>query len=460
MSPNHDQGYFSDGLSEELSDRLSRVPGLRVIGRTSAFSFKGKNDDLRAIGRALGVKHLLEGSVRKAGDQLRITAQLVDSNGAHVWSRTYDRKLGDVFAIQDEVAKSVAAALSVTLNPGDIGVAKGGTHNLEAYDAYLAGRALASSGADDDVRHGLEQVERAVMVDPGFALAWSWLALSYQSQNLPERGGAEWNAKALHATARALQLAPDLPSVLAAAAGMSMQHRDWIEAERLTQKALARATGSENIGLEAGWFFVNVGRPREAAEYFRRVKVAEPVLAVYASLFAVTYEMSGDLDQAAAELTRSAPAVADRGFIEANLLMLAMARRDRAQIDKIISGFPADDVIDHAMQARLDEPRAALAELRRLDADPGFPKYTIAKSVLAYWAAYFGDPAYSLTLLHNVRTDASQAFVLWRPILKDMRRLPAFKDLVRDLGLVTYWRASGNWGDYCRPLGEDDFECT
>src|SRR4029079_7832044 len=104
MSPNHDQGYFSDGLSEELSDRLSQMPGLRVIGRTSAFSFKGKNEDLRAIGTALGVRHLLEGSVRKAGDQLRITAQLVDSNGTHVWSKTYDRELGDVFAIQDEVA--------------------------------------------------------------------------------------------------------------------------------------------------------------------------------------------------------------------------------------------------------------------------------------------------------------------------------------------------------------------
>jgi hypothetical protein len=112
------------------------------------------------------------------------------------------------------------------------------------------------------------------------------------------------------------------------------------------------------------------------------------------------------------------------------------------------------------MQARLDDPRAALAELRRLAADPDFPKFTIAQSVLAAWAAYFGDPALSLQLLHSVPTDASQTFVLWRPILKDMRRLPGFKDLVRDLGLVTYWRASGNWGDFCRPLGKEDFECT
>jgi len=438
------------------------MPGLHVIGRTSAFSFKGKNDDPRTIAQALGVGHLLQGSVRKAGDQLRITAYLVDSNGTHVWSRTYDRKLGDVFAIQDEVAKSVAAALSVRLTARDISVANGGTHNLEAYDAYLSSRALISSGVQEDVRRGLEEGERAVRLDPGFALAWSWLALNYQGQVLlPERYGAEWSAKALRATARALELAPDLPSVLAAAAQMSMQHGDWIQAERLTQKALARATGSEYLGAEPGSFFVNVGRPREAAEHFRRAKMAEPVLAGYAASLAVTYEMSGDLDQSATELVRSTSAVVNQGFIEANLLMLAMAQRDRARIEKLISGWPAEDEIDHAMLARLDDPRAALTELRRFSEDQRFAKIIVWKSVMAYWAAYHGDPAFSLRLLKDgVRADPSFTFMLWRPILKDMRRLPAFKDLVSDLGLVTYWRASGKWGDFCRPLGAGDFECT
>jgi TolB-like protein len=210
MSPNKDQEYFADGLSEELSDHLSRLPGLRVIGRSSAFSFKGKNEDLRTIGRALGVKHLLEGSVRKAGDQLRITAQLVDSNGTRVWSDTYDQKLGDIFVIQDAVAKSVAVALSVTLTAGEVEVARGGTRNAEAYDAYLAGKAVMASGAPEDIQRGIAHLERAVALDPQFALGWSELAQTYAGAGArPERSGAEWNAKALHATTRALEIAPD-----------------------------------------------------------------------------------------------------------------------------------------------------------------------------------------------------------------------------------------------------------
>ena len=465
MSPNRDQEYFADGLSEELSDHLSRLSGLHVVGRTSAFSFKGKHEDLRTIANALGVKHILEGSVRRAGDQLRITAQLVDSNGTRVWSNTYDQNLGDVFAIQDAVAKSVAVALSVTLAAGDSDIARGGTRNVEAYDAYLAGKAIMASGALDDLRRGLEYLERAVMLDPRFALAWSELAKTYQGEGtLPERGGAEWNARALRASSRALELAPDLPSVLAAAALIAAERKDWAEAERRLQKARAFVTGSENVWEHSGWFCVTVGRPRESVEYFHRGYLAEPLLALFPVWTATAYEMSGDLDKAAVELARAAPLYGRRSFLEYNLLTQAQERRDRAQIEKVISDSPSGlhdrDVLNRAMQSRLDQPQAALAELRRIAVEPGFPKTLVAVSTLANWAAYFGDPEFSLRLLHNASTDASFAFVLWRPVLKDMRRLPGFKNMVRELGLVDYWRASGNWGEFCRPIGKDDFACT
>ena len=462
MSPNKDQEYFADGLSEELSDQLSRLPGVRVIGPSSAFSFKDKNEDLRAIGKALGVRHILEGSVRKVGEQLYITARLVDSNGTRVWSETYDQKLGEVFAIQNEVAKSVAAALSITLIAGEIEVSRGGTRNIEAYDAYLAGKAAMISGRSPDVRRGIAQLERAVNLDPTFALAWSELALTYEGSNfIPERTGAEWSAKALEATARALEIAPDLPSVLAAAAWMSMQRKDWAEAERQFKKARELATGSENVWEKTGWFLSNVGRPREATQYFRRAALAEPLLCKFRAMEAATYEMSGDLDQAAVELSRCVPLPGDMTIARFNLLTQALSRRDPARIVEVLALWPPNDVFAREMRAHLGEPQVALAAVRHLADDPTFPKdNAVAQSFLAYWAAYFDDTELSLQYLGNMRTDASMAFVLWRPILKNTRRLPGFKDLVRDLGLVAYWRASGNWGEFCRPLGEDDFVCT
>jgi TolB-like protein/DNA-binding winged helix-turn-helix (wHTH) protein/tetratricopeptide (TPR) repeat protein len=466
MSPNHDQEYFADGLSEELANRLSLLPGLRVIGRTSAFSFKGRHDDLRTIGKALGVNHMLEGSVRKEANQLRITAQLVDSNGTGVWSHTYDQKLGDVFVIQDEVAKSVGAALTVTLTARQNDAARGGTHNAEAYDAYLAGKAIILSDLLEDTKRGIALFEQAVALDPGFALAWSELALTCASAtSLPERNSEEWNAKVARATSRALEIAPEQPRVLAAAALVAVQRKDWAQADRRLKKARDLSVGSDNAWEKTGWFLVTVGRPREAAQYMRRAGDAEPLLAFYPAAMSAMYEMSGDLNQAAIELVKSRPLFGNPGFPAGNDLLQAMARHDRAQVERAMlalpeaSALPADAFIV-SIRSRLGEPQAALAELRRFAEDPGFPKDTWGRAVLAYWGAYFGDPEFSLRMLHEVPADPSMAFVLWRLILKDTRRLPGFKDLVRDLGLVDYWRASGNWGQFCRPLGENDFECT
>jgi TolB-like protein/DNA-binding winged helix-turn-helix (wHTH) protein len=458
MSSNHDQEYFADGLSEELANRLSLLPGLRVTGRTSAFSFKGKHEDLRTIGKALGVEHLLEGSVRKEGNHLRITAQLVDSNGTRVWSNTYDQKLGDVFAIQDEVAKSVAAILSVRLTERQNDAERGGTRNAEAYAAYLAGKATISSDVPADVRRGIALLEQAVALDPRFARAWGELALIYANANmLPERNSEEWQAKVLRATSRALEIAPDLPRILAAAATVAVMRKDWAEAERRLKKARDLSVGSDNVLEKTAWFLVTVGRPREAAQYMRQAGFVDPLFAFYPAAVSAMYEMSGDLDQAAIELRKSEGLSGAGGFPEFNSLLQAMARHDRARLDELLLGWHCPHCL--AIRSHLGEPQAGLAEVRRTAADPGYPKDTFARSTLAYWAAYFGDPEFALRLLHELPADPSAAFVLWRQILKDTRRLPGFKDLVRDLGLVGYWRASGNWGEFCRPLGEDDFEC-
>jgi TolB-like protein/uncharacterized tellurite resistance protein B-like protein len=207
MSPDPDQEYFSDGLSEEILNLLTKIPSLKVIGRTSSFAFKGKNTDLRDIGQALGVKTLLEGSVRKSGDRVRITVQLVDvSDGAHIWSETYDRTMTDIFAVQDDVAAAIIDALQihVSANP-----TRGRpTENTEAYVLFL--RAKASSNKSGWLQVGEGFLLQAIELDPKFAEAYEWLAFVYWQQAGWLVTFAEAQKLAGEAAAKALAIDPDL----------------------------------------------------------------------------------------------------------------------------------------------------------------------------------------------------------------------------------------------------------
>ena len=181
MSGNIENEYFSDGLSEELLNVLARMPGLKVTGRTSSFQFKGENKDLRLIGKQLGVAYVLEGSVRQSGVKVRITAQLIDTEtGFHLWSETFDRELSDIFAIQDEISASVAAALKVTLfgNTGEKVAGSRGTDSIEAYDLYLRGRYLREHISSDNIQQSIAVLREAVAIDPNYAAAWAQLSLS------------------------------------------------------------------------------------------------------------------------------------------------------------------------------------------------------------------------------------------------------------------------------------------
>jgi serine/threonine protein kinase len=210
MSEKHDQEYFSDGLSEELIDRLSHTPQLKVIARTSSFSFKGKNDDVRTIASKLGVAHLLEGSVRKAGNKLRITAQLIRAaDGSHLWSQTYDRNLADIFKVQDEIAGTVAQALRVALKAGTAG--KRVEPNLEAHNLLLQGNFFLDRRTKQDAEKAVALYRRASLIDPNYALALVNLARARMLQAffvwIPWMEGYE---KAREALERALKIDPDL----------------------------------------------------------------------------------------------------------------------------------------------------------------------------------------------------------------------------------------------------------
>ena len=177
MSPKHDQEYFADGVAEEILNALAHVDGLKVVGRTSSFFFKGKSEDLKVIGQKLGVANVLEGSLRKDGNGIRITAQLIRvSDGTHFWSESYDRKLSGIFKVQDEIAKAVVGALKVKLMPGTTVGTQGITANTEAHQHYLRGRDVTRASTTDNLKKAEKEYRKAVALDPAFALAWAGLA--------------------------------------------------------------------------------------------------------------------------------------------------------------------------------------------------------------------------------------------------------------------------------------------
>ena len=215
MSPDRENEYFSDGLTEELTDALSHVAGLRVASRTSAFAFKGKGLDSREIGARLRVSLLVEGSVRKIGNRIRVTAQMIGApDGYHLWSESYDRTLTDVFALQSEIAQAIVAALSLRV-PGIGGAPriKPPTGVAEAYTLYLRGRYFAQKRDPESLRAGLEYFEQAIELDPGYAAAHAGAGEAWTMRGFEEFGDlppTEAMPRALLAVNRALELDPDL----------------------------------------------------------------------------------------------------------------------------------------------------------------------------------------------------------------------------------------------------------
>jgi TolB-like protein/tetratricopeptide (TPR) repeat protein len=457
MSSDREQEYFSDGLSEELLNELAHVPNLRVIGRTSSFAFKGKNEDLRTIGETLGVEFILEGSVRKSADSLRITAQLINpANGSHLWSQTYDRMLGDVFAIQEDIARTVASALRVSVEATNL--SEGGTHSLEAYDLFL--RAWSPDVSD------ISDLERAVELDPQFTQAWVLLANAYSVARFtaPERS-AEWLEKGRLAENHVFALAPQSAAAKTLMGEREIVAGNLLQGERLLVSARTLPGTTLESNTRYGAFLLSVGRPQDAFAIIKVSQEADPIAVSPRVFLLMAYEMLGEFTQEEQEYRRAIAVLPNNQYVKTMLISRAMALRDPVALRREYEGplSVADDFtnINRAMVALLDNAPAALAQLRRWNKDADGP-FQIA--LQANWAAYFGDPELSLQLLRRMPRDNVDARLdlmteLWRPMEKSVRSLPGFKDFVRELGLPDYWRTGGNWGDFCRPLGQSDFEC-
>jgi serine/threonine protein kinase/pimeloyl-ACP methyl ester carboxylesterase/Tfp pilus assembly protein PilF len=302
MSAGKDQEYFCDGLAEELINALTQIKGMKVIARTSAFSFKGQNIDIRDIGRKLGVGMVLEGSVRKAGNRLRITAQLIDvAGGHHLWSEKYDRNLEDIFAIQDEISEAIFEKLRPKLlGEEEAKVAPRQTMDLEAYNLYLQGRFFWNKQSGPAFEKAIEFFEQAVRKDPNYAQAWAGIAdcynqLPFYSFSPPK----EIYPKAQQATLKALEIDDLLAEGHSSLGSLKTNYeRDWAGAEREFKRAIELNPGYAYARFNYCWHLIFMNRCDEALEQIEQALKLDPLSLVINREFGVVCLYSGELDKA------------------------------------------------------------------------------------------------------------------------------------------------------------------
>ena len=466
LSGDANQEFFSDGMTDEIAAALARVPSVRMVGRSSAFQFKGQNRDLRAIGMALGANYLIDGSVRKSGDQVRITAQLVQAdNGVSIWTDTYDRELRNIFATQSDIATAIAGALRVPLGlrQGETLITNR-TGDLDAYEGYLRARALFRARAINDAIAVLEFV---VAREPNYAPAWGLLANVYylvgayssilRSDPVDEARAAvrAYLEKSENAAKQALSLDPQSAIAYGGLASIQYHLGKWAEAEDFSKKALELDPNEPDVLHLYGYLLAEVGHIKRALVARDRLRALEPFVPIYNAVTAGLMQIDGNNDAAIAILE---PISAEAGGGHYRNFLLARAYAARGQFDKSadtllsITGnlVTRRSVEDAARLIRKPIQSDAPQQLPALEGELGFVYTHIGaiERVLDY-------PEHTLAITHWAQGRDN----LWLPLAAPIRKTERFKRLVRDLGLVEYWRMRG-WPDHCRPVGTDDFACS
>ena len=449
------EAALADGITDELIVRLRQVPELRIATA---------NSDGSVAGDAFRNAYVVDGNIRSSGDRLRVTARLVSKDGEILWSQTFDRKLAELFAVQEEIASSIANTLSVSFDVGANSVAYGGTDNPEAYAAYMQ---YWVHRVDFDQSAATRYLERAVELDPDFVKALGSLSQNYGtrlSRLTTKEQAEELFARMDDSSARALAARPDLWIGHVARGWIQRTHEDMAAAERHMRRAAELDNGNDpELRLNLAAYALNLGRLDEAVALHQSNELIDPIYRnepwyVVDLMMLGEYQDSIDLFD---RLARDGQENLERYAFHAFFAHLLRGPEDEAIEFAERGRYPFGD------QLREFEANRALLtmsgpELERwADRRYGYGGQ-LEIAVTALYAAYDGHDRLAVDLMRLAleRPGWFARFYLWHPAMAEARRTDAFEQLVTDLGMVKIWRESGDWGDYCRPVSALEITCT
>jgi serine/threonine protein kinase/Flp pilus assembly protein TadD len=466
LSPNHDQESFSDGMAEEILNALAHIKGLKVVGRVSSFFYKGKNVSLKKIGSELGVANILEGSVRKQGEQVRITSALTRvADGLQVWSKNYDGTLANIFDLQESFARDIAAELKVALaDPSETRLVEKSTANTHAYTLFIEAQSLVTRRGGDSLRRAIALLEEATRLDPNFARAWAKLAVALAVE--PEYANADWQTnweaadKAAH---RAIDLDPKNAEAYAALGYVDLSRRRYREMVEPAQRAVTIDPNDVTANFWLSNQLAAMGRTAEAETFTDRALNADPANSLF--LFYKAYLRWKMGDRAAAlKLDGRASALGAAlggyvlAFVAASEHNLDAGMADFANaVGALRSGFNKEDLetIYRGMYGDETARKASLAIVAK------HPHEQFACTLLLM----LGEPEQSFTSFEENGAGLSDAYLawLWQPETwsRKARQHPAFQSFAKRIGMLDYWKQN-RWPDLCQPAAEkgpDAFTC-
>lgn len=437
------QQYFSDGISEDLITALSQIPGLKVIGRSSAFQFRDTKEDSRSVGAKLGVAHLFEGSVRHAGEMVRVSAELIDtSDGSTQWSERYDRPYKDLFALQDEISRAVAGALKAKLFADRSGTQsdRPPSGKLEAYTALLQGRFYAQRANEAGFRKAIDQFSIATQLDPNYALAWSELARTLDGLAENYQGGNDAQqtyAKAQGAAERALALAPDLAAARVAQ-GYLLQRAGFDP--RAARAEFERAVQLAPEDLEAKFGLGNqlaaIGQVEDAVELTRQVLVSDPLNSRRLNWLAIYLAALGRLDEAERAARRAIELSPDSDGFAATLAAIAVQRGDARVAATAAEQSPPGSwrtiALAWAYQIGPDRHRADMALKTLIDTQGDASAFQVAE---VYALRNEADKTFDWLEHAWTTRDPGITGLLYDPFIARYRADPRFAAFCRKVGL-------------------------
>jgi TolB-like protein/Tfp pilus assembly protein PilF len=437
---------FSDGVTEEILNALAQIPDLKVAARTSAFQFKGQNIDLRRVGETLAVAYVLEGSVQRAGDDVRITTQLIDArSGYHLWSEKYDRKLTNVFAIEDEISKAIAAHMKVTLSDGaEKPLVKTATANPEAHELYLKGVArITERGAA--LNSAVQFFKQAIALDPNYAAAWAGLGQAYEL--LPWYKLAPWHpslAQAEEASRKALSLDFELAEGHTALANVLRDRFDFADATKEYRMALERKPGSAETLNQYAQMLLRMGKLEEAFKQERTAVALDPLAPNPRYMLGM---ILGDLhryDEAIGEekavITRS-PHYAYARFHLTYLLLHAGNYAEAEKQGRTSAAEVGEDPEIIAALVRAVGNPAERPNALKLINEGKVGRYSLTETTDAFWYGMLGENERALESLKQWATTSEEGElfsgtqVLWTPAFDSIRADERFQALLRSIGL-------------------------